>query len=198
MHLKSRVGWYQFSNYRAPDLLNSCNSTLGKKGHIRRVNSMCCCTRHDTTRHDATWQDTTRHDATQHIIFPERRVFRLRVWNVGMWASLVPEKGRQIVICGFGVGQKAKTERALTKSEDIEWRNLINLDLGQVSWLSTSWWDGTDYVARVRKWDFHTEINLKNCREKIISENSAQMAEKVFSAYRRNSVSVWTKFSWLG
>jgi len=24
------------------------------------------------------------------------------------------------------------------------------------------------------------------------------MAEKVFSAYRRNSVSVWTKFSWLG
>jgi hypothetical protein len=72
-------------------------------------------------------------------MFLVRRVFRLRVWHVGMWASLAPAKGRQIMICDLCGGQKAKKERALTKSEDIECRNFINLDLRQVSWLSIGW-----------------------------------------------------------
>lgn len=71
-------------------------------------------TRHDTSRHDATRRDTTRH-----IMFPVRRVFRLRVGNVGMGASLAPAKGCQIMICDLGGGQKAKKERVLTKSGEI-------------------------------------------------------------------------------
>ena len=56
-----------------------------------------------------------------------------------MWASLAPAKDRQIMICDLCDGQKAKKERVLIKSEDMEWRNFINLDLHQVSWLSIGW-----------------------------------------------------------
>jgi hypothetical protein len=73
------------------------------------------------------------------FMFPIRRVFKLQVWNLGMWASLALAKGRQIMICDLCGGQKAKKERVLTKSEDREWRNFVNLDHRQVSWLSVGW-----------------------------------------------------------
>ena len=72
-------------------------------------------------------------------MFHVRRVFRLRVWNLGMWASFAPTKGHQIVICDLCGGQNAKKERVLIKSEDIEWSKVINLHLRQVSWLSNGW-----------------------------------------------------------
>jgi len=56
-----------------------------------------------------------------------------------MWSALAPAKGRQVMICDLRGGQKAKTERVLTKSEDIEWRYFINLDLLQISWLLIGW-----------------------------------------------------------
>lgn len=77
------------------------------------------------------------------------------------------------MIRDLGGGQKAKKERVLTNSEDKEWRNFIILDLRQVSLLSIGWWDGTDYLACVGKWDINTEINPEICREEITGETSA-------------------------
>jgi len=89
------------SSSLAPDLLNSCTSTLGKEKHIGRFNSIAVA--HDTTRRDA-----TRHGTTYYV--PRKARLKLRVWNVGMWASLAPAKGRQIMTCDLCGGQKAKKE----------------------------------------------------------------------------------------